>query len=442
MKKFSFFFLFFLFLIISGTVFGQVILTVAGNDTTFGYSGDGGPAIKAVLNGPFGLTFDHGGNLYVCDKEESCIRKISPAYGGIITTVAGNGHTGYSGDGGPAIYAELDGVFNMAIDNRGSLYIADANNNCIRKISVTDTITTIAGTGVAGYNGDSIAAISAQLYRPYGVAVDSVGNIYIAERSNYRIRKIDTSGMITTIAGTGIKGFSGDSLLAIHSMLEGPLSIKLNKAGELFVCDSDTQIRKIDTNGYMITVAGNGIEGSSGDGSTATSAELSVVNIDLDSAGNIYTANEIGTIRKVSTTGVITTIAGGSTDRGDGENPLLAQFPYCVGVTVSREGDVYISESHRVRIVTNHLDVNEVGSSQNKTEIYPNPNRNEFTIQINTAIKETAELSISTIDGKELYHKQVQTKEQVPVITRLPAGFYIVNMTTAQQHFVNKLIIQ
>lgn len=440
MKKFSLFFLSFLF-IISTSGFGQVIYTVVGNGKV-GDSGEGGPAIDAEIGGPWAVTLDKAGNLYLCDGNK--VKKISPAYNGIITTIAGSGYYGYTGDSCLATNAGMAGPFDLTFDSKGNMYIADAINNRIRKVNIHDSITTIAGTGIGGYNGDSILAINATLNYPMGVAVDSIGNVYVADRDNHRIRKIDTAGIITTIAGTGVKRYSPDSVKADTAALEGPIRIRVNEKGEIFFTDSIERVRKI-VKGIITTIAGNGIEGYSGDGGPATMAELSAAAIDLDTLGNLFIADDLaGLIRKVNSAGIISTVAGGGSTMGDGGDPLKALLAVPQGVTVNNLGDIYICDNghERVRLVTSHLPVSDVSNKDGSVSIYPNPCRGQFNIRLHTALKQNAELNIRTAEGKVVYHTQLQTGKAVPIITGLPSGFYIVNTTMAQQHFVNKLIIQ
>jgi hypothetical protein len=178
----------------------QIIVTVAGNGES-GYTGDGGPATNARLDSPHGVLIDNDGNLLICDDANACIRKVSPAFNGIITTIVGDGMglAGFAGDGFSATTARINGVFDIATDKKGNLYLADAGNSRVRVVGTDGIIRTIAGTGTPGYNGDGIPATSAHLYAPVSIAIDDTGNIYIAEMQNYRIRKIDTLGIIHTV---------------------------------------------------------------------------------------------------------------------------------------------------------------------------------------------------------------------------------------------------
>jgi sugar lactone lactonase YvrE len=207
---------------------------VAGSGTA-GFSGDGGPAILAKLLGPCGIVLDSAGNLYVADTFNLRIRKITPE--GIIRTVAGNGTVGFSGDGGPALAAQLSYPYDLAVDSAGILYIADVSNHCIRRVSPEGIITTVAGTGVRGFNGDGIPATSAQLNNPDGIAFDAAGNLFIADTSNHRIRRITPEGMIETVAGNGTAGYTGNNGPAASAQLHLPVDVAIDASGSLYIAD-------------------------------------------------------------------------------------------------------------------------------------------------------------------------------------------------------------
>jgi sugar lactone lactonase YvrE len=341
-----------LVLLVSCFAFGQTytIQTFAGNGTQ-GYSGDGDPATSAQLDDPLGIAVDAAGNLYIADEVNNRIRRVS---NGVITTVAGNGTGAFSGDGGPATSSELHSPFGVAVDAAGNLYIADAGNNRIRRVS-NGVITTVAGSGTEGYSGDNGPATSAQLDSPYGVAVDAAGNLYIADTYNNRIRKV-SNGVITTVAGTGTKGYSGDNGPAASAQLDYPQGVAVDAAGNLYIADEgDSRIRKV-SNGVITTVAGSGIGGYSGDGGPATSALLNFPSaIAVDAAGNLYIADEGNNrIRGVSN-GVITTIAGNGMGgySGDGGPATTAELSRPEGVAVDTLGNVYVADwgNQRVRIL-------------------------------------------------------------------------------------------
>ena len=328
------------------------ITTIAGTGE-LGFSGDGGPAVKAELYGPYGVAVDSAGNVYIADSSNRRIRKIDST--GTITTIAGTGEFGFSGDGGPAVEAELGSPYGVAVDSAGNVYIADSSNQRIRKVDSTGTITTIAGTGVFGFSGDGGPAVEAELRGPYGVAVDSAGNVYIADVSNERIRKVDSTGTITTIAGTGVFGFSGDGGPAVEAELRSPLGVAVDSAGNVYIADvSNQRIRKIDSTGTITTIAGTGEFGFSGDGGPAVEAELrSPYGVAVDSAGNLYIADVSNErIRKIDSTGTITTIAGTGEFgfSGDGGPAVEAELRGPYGVAVDSAGNVYIAYVSNERI--------------------------------------------------------------------------------------------
>ena len=252
------------------------IVTVAGNGSQ-GYSGDNGLAINAELYFPFGVFVDSHGNIFVSDALNNRVRKID-SNTGIITTIAGNGTQGYSGDGGLAIDATLSNPQSLYVDSQGTLFITDMYNNVVRKVNaITGIITTIAGNGNGGYSGDGGPATDATLYFPEGIALDSIGNIYIVENGNFRVRKVDaTTGIITTVIGNGTQGHSGDGGLAINAELNYPVGIAIDSSGNIYISDTaNSRIRKVDSNtGTITTIAGNGQVGYSGDGGLAVDAQL------------------------------------------------------------------------------------------------------------------------------------------------------------------------
>ena len=338
----------------------QNITTVAGNGTA-GYNGDGIAATSAQLWSPKGVCIDLLGNVYISEYDGYRVRKITST--GIITTVAGDGTVGYSGDGGLATNAQLAGPCGLAVDAVGNLYIADYFDNCIRKVNASGNITTIAGTGVAGYNGDGIVATTAQLSNPFGVCVDDSGNVYIGEQGNARVRKITAStGIISTIAGTGTAGYNGDGIAATTAQMYMPSGVCVDGSGNVYIVDvSGQRIRKVTAStGIISTIAGDGGGGYNGDGILATTAQLNYpLACSVDCYGNVYIADVVNSrIRKVNAfTGLISTIAGDGTYGfgGDGGLAMSAKLKYPEGIALSATGDMYIADfdDQRIRKVTN-----------------------------------------------------------------------------------------
>jgi uncharacterized protein (TIGR03437 family) len=331
------------------------ITTVAGSGVA-GFSGDGGPATLARLRAPSGLAVDSAGNLYVSDGGDNRIRKVGS--GGIIATVAGNGAARFSGDGGPAAAASLNSPQGVALDAAGNLYIADYSNSCVRKVNASNgIITTVAGTGFRGYSGDGGPATAAKLITPAGVAVDSDGSIYIADFDAYAIRRVNPQGTITTVAGGNGNGFSGDGGPATKAKLGWPRALAFDAAGNLFIGENP-RIRKVSPSGVITTVAGNGRFRFSGDGGPAVSATLaSPVRAALDLYGNLYIGDwRNNRVRKVAADGTITTLAGNGTPDffGDGGPATSASLNGPDGVAVSPTGDVYVGDrfNNRVRKVS------------------------------------------------------------------------------------------
>ncbi len=337
---------------------GYTVTTVVGTGTS-GYSGDGGAATSAQIAGVLSVALDTGGNLYVPDQFNHRVRKVTTD--GTISTVAGNGTAGFKGDGDSATSAEFANPSYVVVDGSGNIYISDTSNAVVRKVS-GGKISTYAGNNGSGpgYSGDGGAATNAQLFNPSGLALDSAGNLYIADTSNNLIRKVTSAGVISRYAGVGGAADFGDGGLALNAALNNPSALAVDAAGNLFIADAGNfRIRKIATNGIITTVAGSGSgTGYGGDGGPATKARLSnVKGIAVDSAGNLYLADTSNSrIRKVTTDGTITTIAGTGAFNysGDGGPANAAKFNFPSGVTVDPAGRVYVSDNQnsRVRLLT------------------------------------------------------------------------------------------
>ena len=317
------------------------ISTVGGNGTA-GFSGDGSAATKAQLNFPTGLALDSSGNIIVADSLNRRIRKISS---GTISTIGGNGVLSYSGDGGPASSAQLNTPLGVAVDSTGNLYIADSANNVIRKVTPSGTISTFAGNGSAGFGGDGGSPTAAQLNRPQGLAVDSSGALYIADSQNARIRKV-SGGSITTVAGNGTPGFGGDGGSATAAQLYVPTGVAVDAAGNLYIADfTNNRVREV-SGGIINTIAGNGVGGYSGDGGPATSAELDgPTSVAVDSSGNVYIADYNNDVVREVSKGKIATVAGNGLPGvgGDGGLATSAMVGSPSGIAVDSSGNLYIA---------------------------------------------------------------------------------------------------
>ena len=339
-----------LFLLMPFCVNAQIITTFAGGGT--GAFGDGGPATAAKVPDPAGGTFDKNGNYYCAEPTAHRIRKISNT--GIITTIAGNGTSGFSGDNGPATAAQLNDPYAIILDSIGNFYIADENNSCVRRVDVvTGIITTIVGTGLtSGYGGDNGPATNALLSAPTDLCFDKSGNLYVADELNHRIRKIDSLGIITTIAG-GIAGYAGDNGPATAAKISLPNGLALDDTGNLYVAGGNV-VRKINSSGIITTVAG--VSGSyiyTNDGMPATTTPMSPVRVAINLLGQLIIAdNQNYRVYNINTTGICYTIAGNGLTgySGDGVAATATSLDYPSGVSFDACGNLYVTEVNNKRI--------------------------------------------------------------------------------------------
>jgi sugar lactone lactonase YvrE len=337
-----------------------IITTIAGNGTS-GYLGSGTPAAGAELNQPFGVALDGQGGYYIADAHNNMVRYVSSS--GVISTVAGTGVGGYSGDGGMATNAELNLPTGVALDVAGNLFIADNVNCRIRMVSATTgIITTVAGNGICEFSGDGGAAVSASIWWPFSISLDTAGNVYIADYGNSRIRRVSKAGVISTIAGNGASSYSGDGGPALSAGLSLPTGVALDAAGNLYIADNaNCRVRKVTTAGTISTIAGNGTLGFSGDGGPATAAELWYPGIVLvDASGEVIFSDAYNNrIRLIDSTGTITTIAGNGASRysGDGGLATSAGMGYPTGISEDSQGNLYIADrlNSRIRKVSYHV---------------------------------------------------------------------------------------
>jgi sugar lactone lactonase YvrE len=331
------------------------IQTIAGTGDS-GFGGDFGDALSAQLNAPSAVAVDVLRNLYIADTRNNRIRRVDTDRR--ISTIAGTGSPGFSGDGGPAVAAQLNQPLGVAVDVQGNLYIADTLNQRIRKVDLFGRISTIAGTGSNGFSGDGGPAVQAQLSRVVGLAVDFFGNVYAADVDNNRIRKIDPLGRITTVAGSAAGGFAGDGRRATAAQLNQPRDVAVDGLGQLYIADtSNNRIRRVNLSGIISTVAGNGEAGFSGDGRVATEASLNFPRgVAMDQAGQVYIADMMNNrIRMVNFQGVISTAVGNGEPgfSGDGGPALHASLHFPRDIHVTPNGEIFIADldNHRVRKV-------------------------------------------------------------------------------------------
>jgi hypothetical protein len=340
---------------IISTYAGEYEFSVLNDSGTGGYSGDGGPATSAQLNYPWGVTLDGSGNLYIADWQNHVIRKVSAT--GTISTVAGNYSlgAGYSGDGGPATSAQLSYPESVAVDGGGNLYIADSDNQTVRKVTPDGIITPVAGNYAlgAGYSGDGGPATSAQLRYPWSVAVDGTGNLYISDAGNNVVRKVTPAGIISTVAGNYARGsgYSGDGGPATSAQINFPYGIAVDGSGDLYIADTfNNVVREVNQSGIITTVAGNGTKSLTIESGPATSVALDEpAGVAVDGAGNFYIADSNKmVIEKVTPGGMLTTVAGDGPFLGyggDGGPATSASFDEPLSVAVDGEGNLYIADS-------------------------------------------------------------------------------------------------
>lgn len=342
----------------------QVITTVVGNGSP-GYGGDGGPAASATLHRPFKVVFDNIGNMYIVDLYNNCIRRVDTS--GYISRFAGIvGTWGFGGDGGPATTAAFNQIDGLAFDGTGNAYVADGNNNRVRKIDTAGIVSTFAGCDTSGYGGDGGPATVAKLNYPNSVAIDSVGNVYISDCANNRIRKVNTSGIISTVAGSGSVGYCGDGGPATAACLWAPFSVALDANGNVYIMDDgNSVVRKVNTAGIISTIIGNHIPGYSGDGCVATLAQIGEFSSELsvDGFDNMYFGDfSNNVVRKVNlTSGIINTIAGNGVAGfgGDGGQALASRLNGPVGISFDKKGNAFIPDfyNNRVRKIGDFLSI-------------------------------------------------------------------------------------
>jgi hypothetical protein len=424
-------YLFLLFFCLPFISKGQTITTWAGTGSSVD-GGDGQQASLAGINRPYGAIFDKKGNFYTVSPNTHRVRKISAD--GIISTIAGNGAAGFSGDGGLAVNAQVNSPRCVYVDQYENVYIADGYNRRIRKIDTNGIINTIAGNGITAFSGDGGPATSASIVMPTGLYVDSIGCVYSCEGP--WIRKIDTNGIINTIMGTGIVGFSGDGGLASLAQMNA-YRMYMDKNGNITIVDQ-YRIRRVDgATNIITTIAGTGLSLYNGDEIPAISANMNDVGLAWDAQGNMYIA-DLGNnrVRMVDAAGIIHTVAGiGTTGySGDGGLATLAEMFDPTGVDFDSCGNLYIpvKENHNIRKVSFNpncfpLNINE--KSPFTFTLSPNPTTSQITITSSIQLKK---LHLINAVGVTVWRAENESDKVTVDVSELPTGIYFLTVYDTQ----------
>ena len=440
-------------ILITSQLHGQMIVTVAGNGIQ-GYNNDGIPAISSELNNPYNLAVDDSDNIYIADYDNNRIRKVSAATG-IISTIAGTGTQGYSGDLGLAIFAELNQPRGIVVDAAGNVYICDQANFRVRKIDAsTGIITTIVGIGNDGYSGDNGGATLAQISNCHSIAIDPNGDLVIADTWNHCIRKVNsTTGIITTIAGTGNPGYNGDSISSVAAKLFYPTGIAIDRFGNIFITDQENdRIRKLNVADSLIyTVGGIGISGYSGDGGPAVAAKINKpVGLAVDTSGVIYISDSYNyRVRKIDETGVISTLSGTGVPGYNGDNIscYLAQLNGSTDMSIDKSGNIYFCDPHNFRIrkiFKSQVGIESVSDAE-YILLFPNPTTNQ--LHILSPDSKIASIEVVNLLGekKSLNFQMNSTashQEFIADASSLTAGIYFILMETEKGIMMKKFAKQ
>ncbi len=437
-------YLFIILLLLPFCVNGQVITTVVGGGTSG--LGDGGMATLATIGNIQSTAFDKSGNLFIADGTKHRIRRVD-AVTGVITTIAGTGSAGFTGDGGSAIAAKLNYPTWIAFDPNGNLYINDGLNKRIRKVDMTtNIITTYAGNGNNGYSGDGGQATSAEFWAMQGIAFNSSGDLFVADDGNHKIRKITPAGIINTYAGVSTSGFSGDGGPALNAEFLALRGITVDNFGNVHVADlHNGRVRKIDSSSLIITtVAGNGIGFYASDSIQAINSGLAPWGIDFDKNNNLYIADwDNSRILKVDGAGEIYTVAGNGIAgfSGDGGPAVNAKID-AEGITVDSCDNLFISDfaNQRVRKIT-YSSCYSLGIKQTRSfvfTIHPNPANESITITGNNL----QSIRIANTLGQVVHWQKASQEKTVVDVSDLSAGVYFVTVTDAHGGKVVKKVVK
>lgn len=449
-----------LMMAVSTHVQAQTITTIAGGNAA-GYGPDNVQATASKLNTPTAVATDDSGNVFIADKTNNRIRKVSKT--GMITTVAGTGTAGYTGDGAAATLATLSAPSGVARDNNtGNLYIADFGNNVVRQVTPTGVITTIAGQGPTGvgYTGDNGPATASKLDAPVDVAVNPNSDIFIVDQSNFCIRKIDgVSGVITTYAGTGSGGFNFDNVIATTAQLNIPTNVCSDKFGNIYIVDQNNyRVRKVDATTKMIsTVAGTGVGGYNNNGELAVDAKLQYPSgVAVDGSGNIFISDN-DEVRLISAlTGDISIYAGeydSVSFAGDGGPATVSKLNTPKGLAVDTSGNVYLADegNNRIRKITkrNTTGIQQVAMQNGNIQLLPNPNNGAFIIKgsLNLATDEAVSFLVTDMLGQAVYENSIMAHKgmvNTPITlgSSLPDGCYLLHIRSGTQNEITRFVIQ
>jgi len=445
--------LFFVFFsLIASISYAQIISTIAGTGVS-GFSGEGGPAINAEFDFLAGVTCDKWGNIYIADRYNTVIQKID--IHGILTRFAGNGSYGHSGDGGPATTASLAlaPTVGLVADSAGYIYISTGGK--VKKVSPSGIISTVAGDESYGYSGDGGPATAAQLKAPTGLCFDKVGNLYIADEQSHTVRMVNTSGIISTVAGTGIAGFSGDGGPATNAQLTAPDGITIDIYGNIFIADH-LRVRKINNAGIINTIAGTGPDSTWGLSVCFEECDALIMQLNAptgivaDVHGNVYLSAIVDdAIHKITPGGKARTLVGFFREgySGDGGPATSAQLHSPTMICLDNEGNLLIVDKGNARIRkvwlgTTYIPYIPHGAAH--LSVFPSPAAGgSFTCYLQSDTNESAHLFITNTLGRVMYTAQCTTNVDVPLSLPLPSGMYFISATTASGLKISaKVVVQ
>lgn len=413
----------------------QIITTISGGSSNeFGFAGDGGLAVFGRFNAPGAMVMNDSGDLFISDKLNNRIRKIDRY--GYLSTIAGKGVAGRSGDGGAATAAKLNYPTGLVMDKKGNLLFADSRNHCIRKISPDGVITNVAGVGNLGSKGDSGMATEAQLHSPYAVALDDAGNLYISDGGNNKIRKVDTAGVITTFAGTGKIGLIKNNIPATQCDLNNPKGLVYDPKGNILAI-SVHSIVKINIATGMLTTFSGGPIGIGGDGGPAVNGRFNAPsNLAIDKYGNLFIADlSNNRVRMIDSVGKVSTIAGnGLSSLGDGGDADAASVPVPDGVTTDAKGNLYISDgNHSIRFVYTG-DIKAAAMN-----VFPNPCIEQCTVMMESSFEELATMYVLDAMGNTTNTIVAPTNREIKLTLNIP-GVYMLYATSKHKKWQGKVM--